>query len=74
MKNKIFYIFITGDYQSFISQNLEVVDLLGETFDFLISLGIQIEVDFQKANIRNKTKWTYTQFDFRKQVIYSTVG
>ena len=46
VKSKNVYIFITIDYQSFISQNLKVVGLLGETLDIFIRLVIQIEIDF----------------------------
>ena len=52
LKNRNFYTFVTSDFESFISQNLKVVDLLGKKFDFFISLGIQIEKDFHPTNIR----------------------
>ena len=45
VKNKIFYSFITSNYQS-ISQNLKVVGLIGGKCDFFILLGIHIELGF----------------------------
>ena len=41
-----------SDYQNFIFQNVKVVGLLGEKFDFFIPLGIQIEIDFHPMYIR----------------------
>ena len=46
--------FINSDYQTFISQNLKVIGLLVETFDFFIPLGIHIEIDFHSTNTRIK--------------------
>ena len=54
MKNRNFYIFVTSDYHSFIYQNLKFIGLLGEKLYYLISLRIQIEVDFHFANTRIK--------------------
>ena len=39
-----FFIFITIDFRSFISQTLKVVGLLGRKFDFFVPMGSQIDL------------------------------
>ena len=52
-KSKIF-ILVTSDYRSFIFENLKAIRLLGEKFDFLNPLGIQLEEHFHSATTRIK--------------------